>query len=52
MPPKTSESEEIHTAVSKAVKNGVKIWQVNMEITPEMVQLIDYFELTMDFINI
>ena len=52
MPPKTSKSEEILIAVRKAVKNGVEIWQVNMEITPEMVQLINYFELTMDFINI
>jgi len=52
VPPKTSKSEEILTAVRSAVKNGVEIWQVNMEITPEMVHLINYFELTMDFINI
>jgi sugar fermentation stimulation protein A len=52
VPPQTSKSKEIYAAVRKAVKNGVEIWQVNMEITHEKVQLINYFELTMDFINI
>jgi sugar fermentation stimulation protein A len=52
IPKRTSRNIEIIETVRKAIRNGVEIWQVNMEITPEKVDLINYFEITMDFVNI
>lgn len=36
--------------VTNCIKKGVEMWQINFQITPTEVSLLDYFSITEDFI--
>jgi hypothetical protein len=43
--------QQIIEAVKNAREKGVEHWQVNMNITPEGVTLIDYFPLKLGLLD-
>jgi sugar fermentation stimulation protein A len=48
---KTERSHQIKEIVQSCVKRGIEIWQVNLEIKLNGVNLIRYFETTNDFLD-
>lgn len=42
----TKQSRAIKKLVTESVKAGVTIWQVNLEITPQGVKLLNYFNIS------
>jgi sugar fermentation stimulation protein A len=42
-------SNEIIKKVGETMNKGVEMWQINLQIDPTSVSLLDYYELTNDF---
>ncbi len=43
--------EQVRKAVNNAVSKGVETWQVNFQITPTKIRMLNYFKTTNDFLD-
>jgi sugar fermentation stimulation protein A len=48
---RSTNSDFVESEVQKVISKGIEIWQVNFSISPDGVRLLDYFEITRNFMK-
>ena len=48
---RSTNSDFVESEVQKVISNGIEIWQINFTISPERVELLEYYEITHKFMG-